>query len=339
MSLNITVIGPGAIGGVIASQLQRGGAEINVLATARSARLIRQHGLRVMDSDQVQVTHPRVAEDAAELGVQDVVFVCTKAHALVGAARSFAPLIGPKTLIVPALNGVPWWFFEGFGGTLEGKHLRAVDPEGGIAHHLPPAQCLGCVVYLASWVDADGVIHPAHHKTLVLGKPVSGRKTDSEEHVGDLLEKAGFNVKRTDDIRREVWLKLWGNLTMNPVSALTGATIDRLVGDPQTRQLAMTLMEEARAVAERLGIDLRMSTAERFEQLDGLGAIRHRCCKTFRPAAHWNSTPSSAPWPRSATCWASRRPSSMRCWGWCASWPSRARPNARETLTRRRCVG
>ncbi|VTU31458.1 ketopantoate reductase family protein [Variovorax sp. PBL-E5] len=270
----ITVIGPGAIGGVIASQLQRSGTEVNLLATPRSARAIREHGLRLVDNGTLHVDHPRITDDARALGVQDLVLVCAKGHSLLTAAESFAPLIGPETVIVPALNGIPWWFFEGFGGDLQGRRLRTVDPAGDIERFLPSRQCLGCVVYIASWVDAEGVIRPGARRRLVIGDTAAGAAPDRLERVASLLERAGFDIHRSADIRREVWLKLWGNLTMNPLSALTGAAVDRLVGDPATRQLAARMMEEARILAEGLGIALPMSTEERLAELDVLGPVK-----------------------------------------------------------------
>jgi 2-dehydropantoate 2-reductase len=271
---NITVIGPGAIGGVLASQLARSGAAINVLATPRSTRAIREHGLRLVDNGTLHVTHPRVTDDARELGVQDLVLLCLKGHSLGEAVAGFAPLIGPETVIVPALNGIPWWFFEGFGGALQGRRLRTVDPAGDIERILPSRQCAGCVVYIASSVDAEGVVHPRARRRLVIGEAVPGAASARMEDAALLLERAGFEIQRTTQIRREVWLKLWGNLTMNPLSALTGAEVDRMVADPQVRGLVARMMEEARRVVEGLGIDLAMSTEARLAELDVLGPVR-----------------------------------------------------------------
>jgi 2-dehydropantoate 2-reductase len=271
---NITIIGPGAIGGVIASQLARSGTEINLLATPRSARTLRERGLRVFDNGTLHVSHPRVTDDASELGVQDLVLLCVKGHSLTSAASNFAPLIGPDTVIVPALNGIPWWFFEGFGGALQGRRLRTVDPAGDIERALPSRQCAGCVVYIASSVDAEGVIHPRPRRRLVIGEAVPGSAPARMENAALLLERAGFEIHRTTRIRREVWLKLWGNLTMNPLSALTGAEVDRMVADPQVRRLVARMMEEARRVVEGLGIDLAMSTEQRLAELDVLGPVR-----------------------------------------------------------------
>ncbi|WP_076998051.1 ketopantoate reductase family protein [Variovorax sp. KK3] len=271
--MRITLVGPGAIGGAIASRLLRGGVELSLLASPRGAAVLRREGLRVREGGVLYHDHPPVAEDASELGPQDLVILCLKGHALAEGARSLAPLVGPQTLVVAAQNGIPWWFFEGFGGALAGRRLQSVDPHGEIARNLPASQCVGCMIYIAAYTDDEGVIHAGGHSRLVLGEAVDAGGQALARAVA-VLERSGLEIRQSDQIRREVWLKLWGNLTVNPLSALTGATIDRMVADPLVSQLIGRMMDEARSLTDALGIDLGMRTEERIAGMRALGPVK-----------------------------------------------------------------
>jgi 2-dehydropantoate 2-reductase len=270
--MTITVVGPGAIGGLLAHGLCRALGTVNVLATPRRAAQLRDAGLRVRTEDQFSSSAPRVFEAAQEIGSQDIVILCLKSGAMPGVAESLRPLIAPHTLIVSAMNGLPWWYFHGMAGELAGSRLLSVDPTESIAQSLPGAQCLGCVVHLSSSVDADGVVVHGKGKRLILGD-ASGGHTRSEG-LGQLLTAAGFAVERSANIRQDIWLKLWGNLTMNPISALTGSTADVILDDPHTLALVKAMMAEAQTIAKRLGFTMDMTVDARIAVTRQLGTFK-----------------------------------------------------------------
>lgn len=271
--MKVALVGAGAIGGCIASRLARSGRDVSLLVRPGQQAALAERGLRMRDGDAFHTTQHAVAADAAELGRQDVVFFSVKAHALVKAAAQLAPLIGPQTTIVSAMNGIPWWFFAGLPGPLQGQTLDTVDPHGILARVLPPAQCVGCVVYVAAHVDEDGVICPAPGDKLVLGDAVAQAAARAPQVV-ELLRAAGFLPELVDSIHRETWVKLWGNLTANPIGALTGTTIGGVLANPLLRQLATRMMEEFQALALRLGLDLGMAVDQRLQAMHRLAGVK-----------------------------------------------------------------
>jgi 2-dehydropantoate 2-reductase len=273
-TLKTTVVGPGAVGSLVAHGLLNAGIDTALLATGRRAREIEAHGLVLVDAEGSEtVLRPRVAVHAEELGQQDVVFLCTKSTALATLAPSLAALIGPNTTIVSLMNGVPWWFLHGLAGVPQPWHLNSVDPDGSVSKALPPAQCLGCVVHLSSALDARGRVVPGRGRRLIVGASLHD-DSNRAQAVVDLLKRARFDAELSSDIRREVWAKLWGNLTMNPISALTLATADRILDEPHTRRLIENMMLEAQEVGARLGISLGMSITERIAVTRQLGAFK-----------------------------------------------------------------
>ncbi len=272
--LKTTLIGAGAIGGMLASRLQAAGTPVSLLVRPGQVAALAERGLRMREHGEVRTTWHRVTADARELGVQDVVFICVKAPALVQAVASFAPLIGPDTVIVSAMNGIPWWFFDGFDGPLRGRQLRTVDPRGEVARHLPPSQCVGCVVYLAAYVAADGVVTPAPGEKLVLGDAVARPDQGRVERIAAGLRAAGFAPEIAGSVQRETWVKLWGNLTANPIGALTGATIEGMLHNPYTLRLVASMMEEAQTLARYLGIDLGMDVPQRMQGMRRLVGVK-----------------------------------------------------------------
>jgi 2-dehydropantoate 2-reductase len=209
----------------------------------------------------------------AELGPQDLVVIAVKAPSLPGVARAISPLIGPDTVVLTAMNGVPWWFFEGFGGGLAGTRLKAVDPEGEIAGAIPGRHIIGCVVHASCAVDRPGVIRQHFGNKLIIGEP-SGEKTPRVQHLASLLEKAGFETVLSEQIQRDAWYKLWGNMTVNPVSALTGATTDRILADPLVRGFISQVMLEAREIGARIGIPINQEPEDRHQVTMRLGAFK-----------------------------------------------------------------
>jgi 2-dehydropantoate 2-reductase len=268
----VAVVGPGAVGGLLAHGLCQALGTVNVLASARRAAQLRANGLQVRSEGQTRRSQPQVFDDAAAMGVQDLVLLCVKTSLLPQMATGLRPLIGPQTLIVSATNGLPWWFFQASTGPMAGVGLQAVDPAGALAQHLPAAQCLGCVVHLSSSVDAQGVVVHGRGKRLIVGDPSPG--TARTAAVAALLQRAGFVVEQATDIRRDIWLKLWGNLTMNPISALTGSTADLILDDPHTNALVKAMMVEAQEIGQRLGFTMDMSIDQRIAVTRELGAFK-----------------------------------------------------------------
>jgi len=271
--LRVCVAGAGAVGGLIAGRLAGAGCQVSVVARGEHLRAIERDGLTLMEGDARATMRVTVSGDPSALGPQDVVFVAVKAPSLAAAAVALAPLLAPETVIVPAMNGVPWWFFHRFGGRLAGTSLASVDPDGAIAKALPAEQVIGSVVHLSSAIVAPGVIRRGLGNLLIVGEP-AGARTDRLTRVTELLERGGFTVKPTAEIQREVWLKLWGNMNMNPISALTGSTADVMLDDPLTVQLVRDMMEEAAAVGRAMGIAMNMTVDERIAVTRELGAFK-----------------------------------------------------------------
>jgi 2-dehydropantoate 2-reductase len=276
----VCVAGAGAVGGLIAARLFAAGENVSVLARGAHLRAIRDEGLLLEEGESRTVAKIVASDDPAALDRQEVLFVTFKGHSLRDAAASLAPLVGPDTLIVPAMNGVPWWFFHGFGGKLAGTRLDAVDPKGEIARALPPEQVLGAVVHLSSTMPAPGVIRRGKGNLFLVGD-LSGEETARPRTITGLLEKAGFDARATREIHREVWLKLWGNMNMNPISALTGSTADVMLDDPLTVALVREMMNEAAAVGSALGIEMGMSADDRIAVTRKLGAFKTSMLQDF----------------------------------------------------------
>jgi 2-dehydropantoate 2-reductase len=269
----VCIVGAGAIGGFIGTQLAAaGGHEVSALARGETLAALRQHGWRVQSATGLQQVPALASDSAAELGPQDLVIIAVKGPALPVVARSIAPLLAPHTLVLPAMNGVPWWFcawVEGF----PGGPLQSVDPGGTVAAAIPLGQVLGCVVHIATATSAPGLVQHRMGQGLIVGEPGGGQSPRAQA-VADLLAAAGFDVKHAPDVRYEIWYKLWGNLTMNPVSAITGATGDRILADPLVRDFCSRAMREAQAVGERIGCHIPQQPEERHAITATLGAFR-----------------------------------------------------------------
>jgi 2-dehydropantoate 2-reductase len=269
----ITVVGAGAIGGLIAARLAHAGADVNVLARGAQLEAIRKSGLTVEESDTRYTVRVNATDNAASLGPQNLLLVCLKGPALIQAATSLAPLVGPDTHIVSAMNGVPWWFLNDFGGAHANGRLEAVDPGGVVSAALPPRQASGCVVHLSSAIVGPGVIRKGNGNQLIVG-PSAPRLAQRADEARTLLTNAGFDVAAPASIQGEIWAKLWGNMTMNPISALTRSTADVILDDPLTAGLVATVMSEARAIGEAIGIRLTMTIEERNGITRKLGTFK-----------------------------------------------------------------
>jgi 2-dehydropantoate 2-reductase len=250
--VKITVFGAGAIGGYIAAKLALAGHEVAVLARGPHLQAIRAKGLALDDRGTTRAARLRATDRPEELGPQELVVVAVKAHAMPQVAPGIAALLGPDTAIVPAQNGIPWWFPYRSGGALDGAAIAAVDPGGVVARHLDPARVVGCVVYIAAAVPEPGLVRRFGGNMLVLGEPDGGASPRLTQ-LAELFGAAGIKIETTPRIRDAVWMKLWGNIGFNPVSVLTGATQGRMVHDPGVHAVLRAVMLEMQAVAERLG--------------------------------------------------------------------------------------
>ena len=268
--MKICVYGAGAIGGYLAVELAASGQDVCVIARGAHLLAIQENGLKLLIHGREKVARIAAGEDPRAFGVQDLVICALKAHQAYDCAASFAPLLGPETAFLTAMNGIPWWYFYRSGGRFEGHHLGSVDPGGRQWHSIQPERAIGCVVEPACEVSAPGVI--VHHdlNRFIIGEP-DGSRSSRVLELGEVLTQAGFDAPVRDNIRWNIWLKLWGNVCFNPISVLTQATLDRIIGEPQLRALCQTMMLETKAVNEALGVQIPADMLER--RLAAAGAL------------------------------------------------------------------
>jgi len=270
--MKVCIYGAGAIGGWIGARLARQGAQVSAVARGATLAALKDKGLR-LDLQGEHIAVPvQASEHASDLGVQDLVVVAVKAPAMAAVAAGIGPLLGPDTLVLTAMNGVPWWFFDGF-GALAGTRLQAVDPEGAIARNIPAHHIVGGVVHASCALEGPG--HVRHHfgNGLIIGEP-SGQATPRAQALLATLQAAGFDATLSAQIQKDVWYKLWGNMTVNPVSALTGATTDKILDDPLVRGFISQVMLEAREIGARIGIPITQEPEDRHAVTRKLGAFK-----------------------------------------------------------------
>jgi len=262
--MKVCVFGAGAIGGYIAARLSASGAaEVSCIARGPHLAAMKANGLTLRSGGETLVTHPLCTDDARELGPQDHVVIAVKAHSLPAAAPSIQALLGPRTALVPAINGVPWWYFYKSGGPWENTRLQSVDPGGKLWDLLPPSRVIGCIVYPATDVVAPGVIEHTYSNRFDLGEP-DGSKSERAQQFSQLMIGAGLRAPVRTRIRENLWVKLWGNLSFNMICALTRSPLDAVIANPETRALARTMMLEAQGIAEKLGVTLPLDVDARI---------------------------------------------------------------------------
>lgn len=268
----VAVLGAGAVGGLLGGHLARAGPEVTLVDRGRQLDALRASGLTIVgpDGDRHTVEGLRLSGDAAEAGEHDLVVLAVKAYDLPAAAPDVPRLLAPGGVVLPVQNGIPWWYFHAFGGPHDGRRLASVDPEGRIEAHVDAERVVGCVPYVASRVVEPGVVHHREGEWLPVGEP-DGSESERAAAVAELLERAGFRSRVLQDVRSEIWLKAWGNLSFNPISALTGATLAAICRDPGTRALARGMMEEAQEVAEALGASFRRPIERRIAGAEAVG--------------------------------------------------------------------
>ncbi len=280
----ICIYGAGAIGGWIGAGLAASGLPVSVVARGATLSALRLHGLRISRSavggatgssaGLTQSSYPVLATDQpAELGVQDLVVIAVKAPALLEVARHIGPLIGPETVVMTAMNGVPWWFLQGFGGALQGAQLKSVDSTGEIGQAIPASQIIGCVVHASCSLLSPAHVQQHSGNGLILGEP-SGLATPRVLALQQVLSQSGFNATVSAQIQTDCWYKLWGNMTLNPISAFTGATTDLILGDPLVREFVSGVMLEAKGIGQHLGIRIEQQPQDRHAVTLKLGAFK-----------------------------------------------------------------
>jgi 2-dehydropantoate 2-reductase len=269
--MKICIYGAGAIGGYLGVQLTLAGAEVSLVARGAHLAAMRDNGLKLLIGDEQRVVRPKCTDSPAELGAQDVVIICLKAHSITGVIEQMRPLLGAHTRIVTAVNGIPYWYFYKHGNAFEGTALQSVDPGGRQWHELGAARAIGCIVYPATEIEAPGVIRHVYGNNFPLGEP-SGERSADVERLSALFEAAGLRAPVHDRIRDEIWLKLWGNVCFNPISALTCATLDVICTDAATRALAKAMMLETKAIAESFGVGFRVDVERRIDGACKVGA-------------------------------------------------------------------
>ena len=275
--MRICVLGAGAIGGFLGTRLATAGVKTSAVARGATLDALRTHGWRVRERDGSLTTAPvHATADAAELGVQDLVILAVKAQSLHGALDSLLPLVGTDTTVVAALNGVPWWFFEGFGGPCQGMLLDSVDPDGLLARNVPVRHVVGTVVYMSSATPEPGLVRHVSGNRFILGEP-DGNDSPRVRELAALLGGAGLTAEASTQIHGDIWRKLWGTMTMNPVTALTRATADRVFEDPLVVQFCRNAMLEAQRIGALIGCPTEETVEARIDFIRGtLGAARAR---------------------------------------------------------------
>lgn len=269
--MRVCIYGAGAIGGFLGVALARAGCAVSLVARGPHLAAIKENGLTLLQDGQRETVRLNAAEDPAELGPQDHVIVALKAHSVPAVAQKMTALFHEETSVVTAVNGVPWWYFHGLGGDLEGTRLESVDPGGVQWETLGPERAIGCVVYPACEIEEPGVITHLDGDRFTLGEP-SGEKTGRVQALSEAMRAGGLKAPVRPRIRDEIWVKLWGNLSFNPISALTGATLEQICGDPETRAVARAMMVEGQAVGEALGVKFAIDVDKRIDGAAAVGA-------------------------------------------------------------------
>ncbi len=273
MRARVCIVGAGAVGGLLGIRLARAGADVGVVARGATAEAIRASGWRLLTKDGDAAAAVRLVDDAAREPRPDVVLVAVKEPAMASVAATVGALTGPDTAVVVAMNGVPWWFFHGLAGAQRDMPLTSVDPDGAIAASIPSSAVVGCVVHLACSTPAPGVVRHDIGNRLIVGEP-SGASTPRLAALADLLRAARFDVDVSPRIQADIWYKLWGNMTMNPISAFTGATADRVLDDPLVNRFCLDVMAEAAAIGAAIECPIAQSGEDRMAVTRQLGAFR-----------------------------------------------------------------
>ena len=270
--MKICVVGAGAIGGLVGANFHLAGEDVTLIDVGPHLEAIQKKGLKVLmhDGEEKVAKDVKATSKFSEAGKQDLVVLALKTNVIEQVVEDMKALYGPETMILPLQNGLPWWYFQRHGGEFEGRRIEIVDPTGKISDNIEPRRIIGCVVYPAGEILEPGVIKHVEGNRFPVGE-LDGQETDRVKAVADVFNKSGFKSFVLDDIRAEIWLKLWGNMSFNPISALTHATLVDICTYPPTRDLAAKLMTEAQTIANRLGITFRVPLEKRIEGAEKVG--------------------------------------------------------------------
>ena len=268
--MKFLIAGAGAIGAYMGACMARAGQDVTLFARGPHLRAMQEHGVRVKSVDGDFEAHPKIAANLEDVGPVDVVFLGVKAHGLTQLAPQLKPVIGPDTAVVGTQNGIPWWFFQGWGGEHEGMHLERVDPGGAIAAAIEPRRVLGSIVYFATDIVEPGVVRHTEGNRISLGEP-DGTRSDRSRQIAEALIAAGLRCPVTTRIRQEIWVKILGNVAFNPISALTGATLVQMARDPDVNALVRRIMEETIAVGAKLGLEVPITIDQRIAGAEKVG--------------------------------------------------------------------
>jgi 2-dehydropantoate 2-reductase len=271
--MRIAVFGAGAIGGYLAMELGRAGHEVAVIARGQTLEAIRSRGLRLLIGGAERTADLHASDDPAEIGPVDYVLLALKANSAPSIAPRLGPLLGPESAVVTAMNGVPFWYFHALEGRWRDHRLESVDPGGVLWRTIGPERCIGCVVYPAAEVVEPGVVRHLEGDRFVLGEP-DGSRSERVQRLSRALIEAGLKAPVRPRIRDEIWVKLWGNLSFNPISVLTGATLDVIAADAGTRAVVRAMMQEAQAIGEKLGVRFGIDVERRMDGAMAIGAHR-----------------------------------------------------------------
>ena len=271
--MKICIYGAGAIGGFLGARLAAQGHAVAVVARGATLEALQAHGMRLRSGGTDVAPRVTASSDPAALGVQDLVVIAVKEPAMRDVAARIAPLLGPGTTVVTAMNGVQWWFFDGMPGRCAGMKLATLDPEGAIARAIPPRSVVGCVVHASCRTSEPGVVQHVMGNGLIIGEPAGGT-SERVRQLARALNEAGFECTVSERIQQDIWYKLWGNMTMNPVSAFTGATVDRILDDELANAFCRRIMEEARAIGAAIGCQVQQTAEDRNAVARKLGAFK-----------------------------------------------------------------
>ena len=268
--MKFLIAGAGAIGAYMGACMARAGQDVTLFARGPHLRAMQEHGVRVRSVEGDFEAHPKIAADLEDVGPVDVVFLGVKAHGLTQLAPQLKPVLGPDTAVVGTQNGIPWWFFQGWGGEHQGMHLERVDPGGTIAATIESRRVLGSIVYFATDIVEPGVVRHTEGNRISLGEP-DGTRSDRSRQIAEALIAAGLRCPVTTRIRQEIWVKILGNVAFNPISSLTGTTLAKMARDPDVNALVRRIMEETVAVGAKLGLEVPITIDQRIAGAEKVG--------------------------------------------------------------------
>ena len=269
--MRICIYGAGAIGGYLGARLSSSGADVTLIARGPHLAAMKENGLRIIEAGEESVTHPACTDDPAAAGLQDYVIITLKAPSVTGVLPAMQPLLGKETCVVTTTNGIPWWYFYGLKGPWENHRLESVDPGNRQWEEIGPERIVGCVAYPACEISEPGVIRHIEGNRFTLGEP-GGEKSERCMQLSKAFIGAGLKAPVRSEIRNEIWVKLWGNLCFNPISVLTHATLDVIATEPGTRAMAKSMMLEAQAIGEKLGVRFGVDVEKRIDGAAAVGA-------------------------------------------------------------------